>query len=92
MTGLISFLIYNQQTAIQCQHSQTSYSSTTKILISFEEPVLLSKGNLVVVGKNPAGKPFHEGGDAFILNPNHEYAVLCQFVLGGKKIVCHKNA
>ena len=49
--------------------------------------MLLSKGNLLVVGKNPPGKPFHKGGNASILNPNHEYGVLCQFVLGGKKIL-----
>jgi len=35
-----------------------------------EEPILLSKGNLVVVGKNPPDKPFHAGGNAFILDPN----------------------
>ena len=52
-----------------------------------DEPVLLSRGNLVVVAKNPPGKPFHEGGDAFILDPNHADGVLCQFVLGGKKVV-----
>jgi hypothetical protein len=52
-----------------------------------DEPLLPSKGNLVVVGKNPPGKPFHEGGDAFILDPNHANGVLCQFVLGGKKVM-----
>ena len=52
-----------------------------------DEPILLSRGNLVVVAKNPPGKPFHEGGDAFILDPNHADGVLCQFVLGGKKVV-----
>jgi hypothetical protein len=48
--------------------------------------LLLSKGNLVVVGKNPPGKPFHGGGDAFILDPNYADGVLCQFVLGRKKL------
>jgi hypothetical protein len=43
-----------------------------------DEPILLSRGNLVVVAKNPPGKPFHEGGDAFILDPNHADGVLCQ--------------
>jgi hypothetical protein len=57
-----------------------------------DEPILLSKGNLVVAGKNPGGKPFQEGGNAFILNPNHECGVLSQFVLGGKKMVCHKES
>jgi len=52
-----------------------------------DEPLLLSKSNLVVVGKNPPGKPFHEGGDTFILDPNHADGVLCQFVLGGKKVM-----
>jgi hypothetical protein len=52
-----------------------------------DEPLLLSKGNLVVIGKNPPGKPFHEGGDSFILDPNHAGGVLCQFVLGGKKLM-----
>ena len=52
-----------------------------------DEPLLLSKGNLVVVGKNPPGKPFHEGGDAFILDPNHTDGVLCQFVLDWKKVM-----
>ncbi len=51
-----------------------------------DEPLLLSKGHSVVVGKNPPGKPFHKGGDAFILDPNHADKVLYQFVLGGKKV------
>jgi hypothetical protein len=49
-----------------------------------DEPLLLSKGNLVVVGKNPPGKPFHKVGDAFILNPNHANDVPCRIVLGEK--------
>jgi hypothetical protein len=51
-----------------------------------DKPILLSKGNLVVVGNNPPGKPFHEGDDASILDPNHENGVLCQFVLRGQKV------
>jgi hypothetical protein len=49
-----------------------------------DETLLLSKDNLVVAGKNPPGNPFHKGGDAFILDPNHTDGVLCQFVLGEK--------
>jgi len=41
----------------------------------------------VQVYKNPHGKPFNEGGDAFMLDSNHENGVLCQFVLGEKKVV-----
>ena len=48
-------------------------------------PILLSKGNLVVVGKNPPGKYSHEIGDASILDLNHKNGVLCQFVLGREK-------
>jgi hypothetical protein len=51
-----------------------------------DEPQLLSKGNLVEVSRiDLPGKPFHEGRDAYILNPNHENGVFVQFVLGGRK-------
>jgi hypothetical protein len=42
-----------------------------------DKPLLLSKDKSVVVGKNPPDKPFRKGGDALILDPNHENIVLC---------------
>jgi hypothetical protein len=53
--------------------------------------ISISKGNLVEVNKTPPKKPFHEGGDAFILDPNHKNGILCQFILGGKKVVAPKR-
>lgn len=51
------------------------------------EPQLLSVGNLVEVAKTESpGKKFHEGGSAYILDPNHEDGVLVQFV-GQRKMV-----
>jgi hypothetical protein len=66
---------------------QINSTNPHQTIIPMDEPVLLSRGNLVMVVKNPPGRPFHKGGDAFILDPNHAEGVLCQFVLGGKKVV-----
>ena len=70
----------------QPTYSQTSYWLTAKILINSDKTISLSKGDLVVVGKNPPCKPFHEGGNASILDPKHKHGDLCQIALGRKKI------
>ena len=87
-------LFYNDHSSFKTEPSEPSEASQQinsinphQTIIPMDEPVLLSGGNLVVVAKNPPGKPFHERGDAFILDPNQEEGVLCQFVLGRKKVV-----
>ncbi len=88
-------LFYNDHSSFKTEPSEASQqiNSTNphQTIIPMDEPVLLSRGNLVVVAKNPPGKPFHEGGDAFILDPNHKEGVLCQFVLGGKSCITPEN-
>jgi hypothetical protein len=37
-----------------------------------DEPILVTNGNSGVVNNNSPGKPFHKGGDALILDPNHQ--------------------
>ena len=73
-------LFYNDHSSFKTEPSEASQqiNSTNphQTIIPMDEPVLLSRGNLVVVAKNPPGKPFHEGGDAFILDPNHAEGVL----------------
>jgi len=68
-------------------YQQINSTNPHQTIIPMDEPVLLSRDNLVVVAKNPPEKPYHEGGDAFILDPKHAEGVLCQFVLGGKQVV-----
>ena len=56
-----------------------------------DEPILLLRGNVVVVGKNSPGKPFHKGGAAFILDPNHKNGAL-SVCIGGEDCLATKNS
>jgi hypothetical protein len=40
-----------------------------------------------VVSNKPSGKPFFEGGDALILDPQYHHVIVCHFVLGGRMVV-----
>jgi len=50
-----------------------------------DEPILVSNSNSGVVLSNPPGK--HKGGDAIIFDPNHQNGILCQFILGRRKVL-----
>ena len=77
-------LFYDDQQNFITHPSPPNSTKPHWTIITMDEALLLSKGNLAVVGKNPPGKPFHEGVDAFILDLSHANGVLCQFVLCGK--------
>jgi hypothetical protein len=82
--------IYFKSTINYCQSKQTFrnflfISSTTKTLIIMDELRLLSKCNFVVVGNNSPSKLSQRWGS--IVNPNHQNGILCQFFLGGRKVV-----
>jgi hypothetical protein len=40
-----------------------------------------------MVSDNPSGKPFHEGGDALILDPHNQNGILCHVIFGGRMVV-----
>ena len=40
-----------------------------------------------MVSNNPSGKPFGEGGDELILDPNNQSGIVCHFILGERTVV-----
>jgi len=82
-----SDLIFNLQSTNANQTTTHNFIFIDhQILIKTDKPIVVSKANSDVVSNNPPGKPFHEGGDEYIVVPNHQIGILCQFVLGGRKV------
>ena len=88
------FLLWPIRFIFNLQSTTTKQTNTEKLPLYLSPKSLSKRTNQhkfqkapSVVSDNPSGKPFNEGGNALILDPNHQNGILCHFILGGRTVV-----